>query len=323
MEGNAKPQPPQKFTEQGLLHWISKQQQEGKEIYTCYEIGPMGFVLHRQLTKMGVHNLVVQPQNWDELGKGQKTDSLDALAMVTRLDRHLAGNTKSFSTVYVPTLDEQKRKEISRTREEFKKNRKRLAAQGGSILRLNGISKYLNGWWKPTAWKEIEATLDAHLVRLLSFRREVILKLNEQEQKLIEELEGAQSSKQILGLGEMTSEVLCREVVNWNRFTNRRSVVSYAGLCPRQHSSGKKVVMGSITKHGNPLLRTYAIELAWRWTRFQPKYRGTLQFQKLCQKGGSKKKAIVAMARLIVIDLWRIFTKQIEAEKVGLQMKAT
>ncbi len=56
---------------------------------------------------MGIQNYVIRPQNWDELGRGVKTDKTDALALVLRLDRLLAGNTKALAVIRVPTEAEE------------------------------------------------------------------------------------------------------------------------------------------------------------------------------------------------------------------------
>ena len=65
---NATPQPAQKFTPAGFLVWVAKQLALAEEVHSCYEAGPFGYSLHRQLLEMGVQNVVVRPQNWDELG---------------------------------------------------------------------------------------------------------------------------------------------------------------------------------------------------------------------------------------------------------------
>ena len=83
----ATPQPVQKMELDDLLHFVAKQQKLAGEVLTCYEAGAFGYYLHRKLEAMGVSNLVVQPQDWDERGKGVKTDRIDALALCQRLDR--------------------------------------------------------------------------------------------------------------------------------------------------------------------------------------------------------------------------------------------
>ena len=67
----ATPQPVQKMTFEALLRFVAKQQALAGEVHTCYEAGAFGYHLHRKLEALGV-NLVVQPQDWDERGKGGK-----------------------------------------------------------------------------------------------------------------------------------------------------------------------------------------------------------------------------------------------------------
>jgi transposase len=88
------PQPAQKMTPEKFLVFAARQLTLAQEVHCCYEAGPFGYGLHRKLLKMGIHNVVVRPQNWDELHTGVKTDKTDALALVQRLDRYVQGNTK-------------------------------------------------------------------------------------------------------------------------------------------------------------------------------------------------------------------------------------
>src|SRR5260370_758257 len=97
------PQPAQKFTPASFLLWAKKQFDQAEEVYSCYEAGPLGYSLHRALEAMGIHNVVIRPQNWDELKRGVKTDQTDALALVQRLDRYVQGNQRALAVVRVPT----------------------------------------------------------------------------------------------------------------------------------------------------------------------------------------------------------------------------
>src|SRR5215472_2081496 len=76
------PQPAQKFRPKDFLVWAQKQLDQAEMVHSCYEAGPLGYGLHRSLEKMGIHNVVIRPQNWDELKRGVKTDKTDALALV-------------------------------------------------------------------------------------------------------------------------------------------------------------------------------------------------------------------------------------------------
>ena len=98
IDGTA-PQPAQRFTPEAFVAWAAKQVQQADVVHCCYEAGPFGFGLHRRLLRFGVKNLVVRPRNWDEYGKKVKTDRRDALALVSCLDRFVAGNEAAVKRV--------------------------------------------------------------------------------------------------------------------------------------------------------------------------------------------------------------------------------
>src|SRR2546423_14291940 len=106
---------------------------------------------------------------------------------------------------------------------------------------------------------------------------------------------------------------------------NRRQIASYTGLCPGQYSSGQSRLQGCVTKHGNPRLRAALVELAWRMVRFQPNYRAVCKWKARLAKGAlstgaARKKAIVALARQLAVDLWRVRTGRLTHEQLGLEI---
>ena len=124
-------------------------------------------------------------------------------------------------------------------------------------------------------------------------------------------------------MGAMSSVVISREICDWQRFKNRRQVSSYTGLCPGEYSSGTKRVMGAVTKHGNGRLRAPLVELAWRMVRFQPRYHPVQKRLAVLARGAKatgaqRKKAIVAVARQLAVDLWRLHTGRCTATILGL-----
>jgi transposase len=164
--------------------------------------------------------------------------------------------------------------------------------------------------------------LPGWLIERLEVLRPVLAVLDTQIATLSAEIEAAAPPDLPRGLGKLTSVTLSREVCDWSRFKNRRQVASYTGLCPGEHSSGNKRVQGSVTKHGNPRLRASLVELAWRLVRFQPTYppvrnRLCLLAKGAKASGAQRKKAIVAVARHLAVDLWRLHTGQCSAEKLG------
>jgi transposase len=120
--------------------------------------------------------------------------------------------------------------------------------------------------------------------------------------------------------------MLTREICDWQRFNNRRAISSYTGLCPGERSSGSKRVPGSVTKRGNPRIRAALVECAWRMVRFQPQYppvekRLAVLIKGAKATGAQRKKAIVAVARRLAVDLWRVHTGRLTAQQLGLIIK--
>jgi transposase len=317
---NATPQPAQKFTPKAFLLWAKKQLTQAEQVYSCYEAGPLGYGLHRALEAMGIHNVVVRPQNWDELHKGVKTDKTDALALVQRLDRYIQGNTKALAIVRVPTPEQELARSQSRLREQLLSHRLRFEAQGRSLLLFNGIQTK-GRWWQPSAWSLLQNQLAPALLELLTTLRQLLLAVQAQLDASTKALEAA-AKPQVRGVGALTSQVLEREIFDWHRFKNRREVASLTGMCPGVRASGTKTRSGPITKHGNRRIRTALIELAWRSLHFQPHYRPLQRWLPVLTNPqaspGAKKKAIVAVGRRLAIDLWRLNTGRTTPQKLGL-----
>src|SRR5438874_2103517 len=160
---------------------------------------------------------------------------------------------------------------------------------------------------------------------LLGNSQPILLALEEKIRALTIQLQARAAPGQPRGLGAMTSVVIDREIGNWNRFSNRRQVGSYTGLCPGEYSSGNTRVQSCVTKHGNPRLRAALVELAWRLVRFQPSYKPVLKWRAILAKGAlatgaARKKAIVAVARQLAVDLWRVRTGRCKPEALGLEI---
>jgi transposase len=321
---NATPQPAQKFTPKAFLDWVGKQLELAEEVHSCYEAGPFGYKLHRELLKLGVKNLVIRPQDWDERGRGVKTDKTDALAMVLHLAQYLDGHRKALAVITVPTEAQELARAQSRQRERFLKHRLRLEAQGRSTLLYFGY-RIRGRWWQPKQWERLQVEVRPEVYALLVPVHELLLAAQAQVEAGQAALEKA-ATAQPKGVGGMSSQILEREILDWGRFDNRRQVASITGLCPRVWSTGTCIRQGRISKHGNRRLRTALIELAWRIVRFQPEYRGLKKWGPVLLSAssgnGAKQKAITALARLLAVDLWRLHTKRTTAEKLGLKLNA-
>lgn len=318
------PQPAQRFEASEFLLWVAKQITLAETVFTCYEAGPFGYSLHRKLAQMGATNYVVRPRDWDEYGKKVKTDKRDAKELALHLDRYVNGNHDAFCVVRVPTPEQEQARSLSRQRESFQREKQRLAAQGRSHALYYG--EHLQGeWWQETLWQTAAAQLPAIVVNLLEPLRRLIAALQVELKTRTHEVEAAAPEQLPVGLGKLTSEILEREVADWNRFDNRRQVASYTGLCPSEDSSSNRRFQGAINKHGNRRLRPVLVECLWRLCVFQPEYRVVKKWRpELLNPKTSRprrKKIIVAMARAFAVDWWRVRTGRCQAQDLGLVLQ--
>jgi transposase len=320
------PQPAQKFTWAKFLAWVPTQRALAETVHSCYEAGPFGYGLHRDLVALGVHNLVVQPVCLDELHKGVNHDKSDAQQLALRLDRYVAGNTHALATVRVPTPEEERQRIQSRQREQLQREGQRVAAQGRSLLLTQG-HREKKGWWEERRWAKLQLKLPAWLVERLECFRRVLATLRAELAAATAALEAAAPALRPKAMGGLTYEVVEREVGDWSRFENRRQVGSYTGLCGGVSASGQSTFLLPITKHGNVRLRTALVELAWRLVLWQ---RQSVLVKKWGHVFGNpkatraaKKKAIVAIARQMAVDLWRWRTGRVSPDKLGWTMVGT
>jgi transposase len=266
----------------------------------CFEAGRDGFWLHRLLTAHGIASHVLEPTSIlvNRRARRAKTDRLDAEGMLRVLAAYLRGDRQSCSMVRVPTPDEEDAKRTHREREHLVQERERDLA----VLRTGD-------------GREIPCHLRVELDRL---RRRLILTLELIREIEAERDEAAAAEPQdqtcrkiaalcrIRGIGENFAAVLTREVF-YRSFDNRRQLASYVGITPMPYQSGNMDRDRRISRAGNPRARTTMIQLAWLWLRYQPGSELADWFRKRVGTlgGRTRRIAIVAMARKLLIALWR------------------
>src|SRR5438094_3654723 len=319
-EDGTNPKPAQRFRKETFLHWAAKLQREGGEIHAVYEACGFWFGLQRQLSALGIHCYVVCPQKLDERNRRVKTDGLDAKALCLKLDRFVQGNRDALARVRVPSEKEEQLRALHRQREQLVKVRKQLEAQGRSLLVNHGFEP-VKSWWKLRTFAALD--VPQWMRELLQNSQPILLALQQKIGALTLQLQSAADPMQARGLGLMTSVIIDREIGDWNRFNNRRQIASYTGLGPGGYSSGNTRLQSCVTKHGNPRLRAALVELAWGLVRFQPNYKPIFKWRRLLAKGAfatgaARKKAIVAVARQLAVDLWRVRTGRCKAQALGL-----
>jgi transposase len=317
------PQPAQRFTPVKFLAWVKTQLHLAEVVHSCYEAGPFGYGLHRELIALGVQNVVVQPMCLDERHTRVNHDKSDAKELALRLDRYASGNVDSLATVRVPTPTEEQKRIASRQREQLKREVSRVAAQGRGLLLTQGYREK-KSWWRQGRWVALSAQLPGWLSERLEVFRRLLATLTTELELATSALEATAPAVRPKGLGGLTYAVVEREVGDWHRFTNRRQVGSYTGLCGGVSASGNSHHLLPITKHGNVRLRTALVELAWRMVVWQPdcrlvaKWRDVLTGTRATRS--ARKKAVVAIARQLAVDLWRWRTGRIKPETLGWQM---
>src|SRR5271154_5883313 len=295
------------------------------DVACCFEAGRDGFWLHRLLTAHGIAAYVLEPTSIlvNRRARRAKTDRLDAEGMLRVLATWLGGDRQKCSMVRVPTPEEEDAKRPHREREHLVQERLRIENRMEALLFTQGIRgrPSLRSWERDIAKLRtgdgcaLPCLMQAELNRL---RRRLVLIL-----ELIHEMEAERAKalaakgddamtrkiadlQRIRGIGANFSTVLAREVL-YRSFANRRQLASYVGIAPMPYQSGGMDRDRSISRAGNPRARTTLIQLAWLWLRYQPGsalsdwFRGrvgTLQ-------GRTRRIAIVAMARELLIALWR------------------
>lgn len=321
---HATPKPPQRFKPQEFPGWVRKLREEGHEVHSVYEASGFGFRLHRQLDVLGVHSLVIAPHRLEEPGTRVKTDAVDARQLCLRLDRYVCGNRGALAAIRVPTVEEEQRRTLGRQRAQLLRRRTQMEAEGRSLLRLHGID-CPRQWWHPLRWSAFQRVLPEWIGQRLECLQPVLVALHQRVEALTKELEQAAKDRPMpSGVGALSDELLSREVCDWSRFSNRKQIAAYTGLCPSEYSSGQSRRQGSITKHGNPRVRHLLIEMAWRLLSYQPDYHAWAKWKPILNarhnSPAARKKIVVAVARQLAIDLWRLHTGRATPQDLGLTL---
>ncbi|HKQ86707.1 MAG TPA: IS110 family transposase [Candidatus Acidoferrales bacterium] len=306
-------------------------------VVSVYEAGYDGFWLHRRLTAAGIENRVVDAASIpvERRSRRRKTDRIDLELLIRMLLALERGETRICRVVQVPTPTEEDAKREHRERAVLVKEKTAHTNRIGGILMALGIRgvnphrrdfvQRLDGLMTGTG-----EPLPAHTKQALAREHERLI-LAERQIKDIERAQasaikavatpqsvaeeggraergGAQAAAlvRLKGIGQISGVPLCREVF-YRHFNNRRELASYFGLPPSPYNSGTMRVDQGISKAGNPRARRLAIEIAWLWIRHQPNSTLSKWFaQRVGEaKGRIRRIAVVALARKLMVALWR------------------
>jgi transposase len=307
----------QSFSFAELLLFAQKQLSLAEEVYAVYEAGPLGYVLYRRLRELGIRAFVSAPECLEQ-GK-RKHNKLDARKLASRLYSYVQGDREMLRVVRVPTPEQERLRAQSRQHDQLVATRKGMAAQGRALVLSQGYGMMKGSWWRPIAYSKWSPLLPEWIRRELEVWQVSLRILDAQIAQRKKEL--TQSIKEALpkGFGAQSMVQLDREIGDYHRFANRRKVGCFGGFVPREHSTGKNQRLGSITKVGSPRIRTLIIEMVWRVVLFQPNYPPVVQWREVL--GGSNKvlkKTAVAVARRLLVDIWKMRTGRTTAQELGL-----
>jgi transposase len=295
-------------------------------VFSCYEAGRDAFWLHRWLTTQGIDNVVVDPGSVrvNRRRKRAKTDRLDARLLLNNLLDHLEGKKHVWSVVRVPTLAQEDQRQLHRELDTLQGERTEHVNRIRSLLATLGLSlAAVNG--KFEEWLDERKLLESGVGIPPDYRSRLLREHERWElvNRQLRDLEAEQKRRvaavestgmgkvrklmELKGVGIKSAWLFGWEFFGWREFSNRRQLGALAGLTPTPHQSGEMSQELGLSKSGNRWIRSLAIELAWSWLKWQPKSKLSKWFRELFGGGGrrSRKKGIVALARKLLIALWR------------------
>lgn len=297
--------------------------QQDAPIFSCYEAGRDGFWLHRVLVKKGINNVVVDSSSIEVNRKARrnKTDHLDADSLVRMLYRYINGEKKVWSVLRVPDPAVEDQRRTHRELGRLKKERGAHTTRIKTLLFTQGIvvtSIITAPDWIKTLRTGDGRSLDKRLVQeitrellRLKMVREQVKEVEAEQRRILKEdrtlaTQKVLKLKRLKGIGPVSSWDLVFEFF-WRAFKNRKQVASAAGLAPSVYQSGYMDRDLGISKAGNKRVRSLMVEISWLWLRYQPNSELSQWFLRRFGTGSRRmrKVGIVAMARKLLVSLWR------------------
>lgn len=271
-----------------------------------------------------MRNLVVDSTSIevDRRARRAKTDRLDVEKLLAQLVRYGSGETKALRAVRVPSEADEHRRHLHREMRALVTDRRRVMNRIGGLLATQGIRMSvhmdfgarlatLRQWdGDPLApdlasrlereWEKAEL-MTTHIKALEHARTAALRDSTDPTVALVRQL------LELRGMGEPSAWLFVMELFAWRRFTNRRQIAAMTGLAPTPYQSGTSDREQGISKAGNRMVRSIAVQIAWVWVRYQPTSELTQWYQRRFAGAGprARKVGIVAVARRLLIELWR------------------
>ncbi len=308
-------------------------------IRSCYEAGREGFWIHRALEQRGIENVVVDAASIDvKRRKRAKTDRKDAEQLVRQLIRYWRGERDVWSVVRVPTIEAEDARHLHRDMEVLKQERQQHRMRIQSLLFTQGLDVQVTAKWikqldEVRCWdgrplpEAIKQRIRREYRRLQMAEQDLAALKKQQQLELKKEktaaMEKLRKLQRLRGIAMTSSWVFVMEFFGWRQFRNRREVGSALGMTPTPYQSGDSAREQGISHGGNRRVRSMAVEIAWSWLRYQPDSRLSQWYKRRFASAGLRMRriGIVAMARRLMVDLWRYI--EFGVLPAGTRLKAT
>ncbi len=309
-------------------------------IIVIQEAGLDGFWVHRVLESEGIESHVVDPASiaTSRRRRRAKTDRIDGEALLRALLAYKRGEPRVCAMVKAPTPEEEDHRRLIRERKVLTNERVLHVNRIKGLLFSQGVSGYeplrrdrrqqldefRTGDGRPLP-PHLKAQINRELDRLELLLAQIKAVEAARDALLAAQKAAAAAPAALLldikGVGPEFAAVLWSEGL-FRHFDNRRQVAAYAGLAPTPWQSGSVNREQGVSKSGNPRLRTTLIQLAWLWLRHQPQSALAQWFEERVRRNGGrlKKTTIVALARKLLVALWKYVAAGVVIE--GAVMKA-
>ncbi len=307
-------------------------------VASCYEAGREAFWLHRYLISEEIENVIVDAASIEtnRRAKKAKTDRIDARKLLSLLIRHHIGDP-AWSVVNVPSVQDEDDRHLHRQLRALRQERTRHTNRIKGLLMNQGTrADRLPADWEP--WLERLRTWDdeplppgihrriANEFSRRAFIHRQILDLELEQRRYLRESQSKPAQQmrtltELCGIGEQSAWLFVMEFFAWRDFQNAKQVGALAGFAPVPHQSGNENRDRGISHAGNRHVRAIAVEIAWMWLHHQPDSDITLWYNRRFARGGPRlrKIGIVAVARKLLIALWRYVEFDIVPEGVWLK----
>lgn len=319
-----------------LLKLLRKLGRDGTELRCCYEAGPTGFGLYRELRAEGIDCVVIAPSLIPkQSGARVKTDRRDAVKLARF---HRSGD---LTAVHVPDAATEAMRDLERAREDAKNAERVTRHQLSKFLLRHGRRYAKSGAWGTLhmTWIRTQKFEHEALNRVLVDYAEAVERASARVARLDKDIATLVESwslrplvealQDLRGIRLLSAVVIAAELGSMERFTNPRKLMAYLGLVPSEHSSGESSSRGGITKTGNKHVRRILVEAAWCY-RFRPAIGARLKtqnrrvstavsaiawkaqhrlhdrYRRLTGRGKNKQQMITAIARELSAFVWDV-----------------